>query len=83
MYLTKLRFILGVSALLSVVAMAVLVLFYGAALTSLQSALLGILIAALIAECKASSAYVFDGTPDAPDAPDSPAPATTPANPPA
>lgn len=77
MDLMKLRFVLGVGALLAVVAMAVLILFYGAGLNQLQVALLTILVAALINECKSSSAYVFDGVPDKPADPAAPPPSTT------
>lgn len=63
MDLTKLRAVLSISALLSIALFAAGVLFYGKDLTQTQVVLLTLLAAALIAEAKASSAFLFDGTP--------------------
>ena len=63
MDLMKLRFVLAVTALLSIILFAAGVLFFGRDLTQIQVALLTLLASALIAEAKASSGFVFDGVP--------------------
>jgi hypothetical protein len=64
-----LRFILAVGALIAVVSLGVLVLFFGKDLSQTQVVLLTMLATALVSETKSASAYVFDGTPDSPAAP--------------
>ena len=64
MDLVKLRFALSVGALFMVSTLAILVLFFGVALTSVQVGLLTLFGSAVISELKSSSSYVFDGTPD-------------------
>ena len=66
MELLPLRFVLACGALLSVVALGAGVLFFGSALTQTQVVLLTLVAGALVAECKAASAFIFDGVPDKP-----------------
>lgn len=68
MNLMKFRFVLGVTALAVVSTLAVLVLFFGRGLEKDQTSVLLVIVMALVAETKASSAYAFDGTPKTPDA---------------
>lgn len=72
MSLSKLRFYLGVGALGALIGMGVLVLFFGGGLEKDQATVLLVIVVALVAETKASSAYAFDGTPKTPDAKDAP-----------
>lgn len=64
MNIMLLRTILSVVAITIVSALAILVLFFGAALNTVQVGLLTLLAGALIAEVKTASSYLFDGTPN-------------------
>ncbi|MEQ1686714.1 MAG: hypothetical protein ABL916_23935 [Burkholderiaceae bacterium] len=76
MSLMKFRFVLGVGALGALVILAGLMLFFGRGLDQYQQSILMVAFMALVAEVKASSAYLFDGTPKTGDANE--APTTTP-----
>lgn len=67
MTLLKLRFALGTMALLAVIALAILLVFFGSTLSTVQVALLASLIAILSNEVKASSSWAFDGVPVEPE----------------
>lgn len=67
MDLMKLRFILAIVALVATSVAVPLIVFFGKGLDSVQVGLLTLFGGALIAECKTSAAYVFDGVPDKPD----------------
>lgn len=77
MTLMKLRFVLAVTALVAVVAMAVLILFFGAGLNALQAGMLGVLITGLLKETQSASSWTFDGVPDKSPAPPAPSDSTT------
>ena len=76
MDMTKLRFVLAVTALAALVALAILVLFFGHDLSNVQVGVLTLLAGAVVAEAKSSSAFIFDGVPEkAPPPPSDRAPA--------
>lgn len=76
MSLKNFRFVLGVGALAALVILAGLMLFFGRGLDQYQQSILMVAFMALVSEVKASSAYLFDGTPKTADAVDAAPPPT-------
>lgn len=72
MSLMKFRFVLGVGALGALVILTGLMLFFGRGLDQYQQSIVMVGFMALVAEVKASSAYLFDGTPKTGDANEAP-----------